>query len=111
MIGSNALLWVPANEQLTVAKYIYGIAHGLRTLTGGSIPTADQVKEMIAQFSSNADVGKWATLGTSIAALWGGVYPYFGGDTKLALQYLEALAAGLEACAAPYLQPKVVVTA
>lgn len=92
---SNTLNFAVSNaDRVEVANYIYGIAHGIRTLSGGKVPTPDELKQTVNLFTPNAS--RWVYLGTSISSVYGGIYAQVKGNPKVALDYLEAIAAGCE---------------
>jgi hypothetical protein len=87
-------------DRVGIANEIYSVAHAVRTLSGGHVPTQAEMQATIANFTPNG--AKWSNIGTAIAGVWGGVYPQVQGNPKLALQYLEAIATGAEDAAAAY---------
>lgn len=89
-------------DQTKVANYIYGVAHGLRSFASGTVPSPDEVKSTVAIFTSNTNVGQWASLGTSIQSIYAGLYSNLKGNPKLAADYLEAIAEGCENAAYPF---------
>jgi hypothetical protein len=89
-------------DQSKVAAYIYGIAHGLRSFANGIVPSPDEVKSTVSLYINNTNVGQWASLGTSIQSIYGGIYANLKGNPKLAAQYLEAIAEGCEMAAYPF---------
>lgn len=104
LVCTNTLTFaVNSEDQAEVANYIYSVAQAVRTLSGGKVPTRDELQRTINLFTPGA--GKWATLSTNIAGIYGGVFIQIKGDPKLALEYLEALAAGCEDAAQPFLKP------
>lgn len=88
-----------------VAAYVYSVAQAVRSLAGGTVPTPEQLRATIALFTKNADVGEWTILSTSIQGIYSGVFAQLQGNSKLASEYLEAIAAGAEDAAAPWVTP------
>jgi hypothetical protein len=102
LVCSNTLNFaVKDSDRALIANYIYSVAHGIRTLATGKVPSPDELKATVSLFSPGA--GKWATLGTSISSIYGGIFAQVKGNPKLVLEYLEAIAAGCEDAASPYL--------
>jgi hypothetical protein len=81
--ASLAVLKLAINDSDRVkkAEYIYGIARGVRTLAGGTVPTAQELKDTISYIYSLA------------------FDEYVKGDAKYAFQLLEQIALGLEKAA------------
>lgn len=94
---------VKQDDRPMVAAYIYAVAQGVRSLAGGTVPSPDQLRSTVALFTHNADVGQWTVLATSIQGIYTGLYAQLKGNPKLAADYLEAIAAGCEDAAAPFL--------
>jgi hypothetical protein len=102
LVCSNTLTFaVKDADRIEVANYLYSIAHGIRTLTTGQVPTPAELQATINLFSPGSGA-KWATLGTSIGAIYGGVFAQIHGEPKLCIDYLNAIAAGCEDAVAPY---------
>jgi hypothetical protein len=91
----------PADQPM-VAAYIYSVAQAVRSLAGGTVPSPDQLTATISLFTKNASVGQWVNLSVAIQQIYSGLYSNLQGDPKLAAAYLEAIAAGCEDSAAPY---------
>lgn len=94
---------VRPTDRPEVAAYIYAVAQGIRSLAGGTVPTPEQLNATIALFTHNADAGQWTILATSLQGIYSGLFSQVQGNPKLAAQYLEAIAAGAEDAAAPFL--------
>lgn len=102
LVCSNTLTFaVSDTDRAQVADYIYSIAKGIRTLSGGKVPTTGDVEHAVGLFSPG-NSKRWASLGTSIAGVYGGVFAQIKGNPKLALEYLEAIAGGCEDAAAQF---------
>jgi hypothetical protein len=94
---------VKQQDRAEVAAYIYAVAQGVRSLAGGSVPSPDQLRDTVSMFTHNASAGQWTILATSIQGIYTGLYAQLRGNPKLAADYLEAIAAGCEDAAAPFL--------
>ena len=104
IVCSNTLNFaVNEKDRTEVANYIYSVAHGVRTLTAGRVPSPEELKATIELFTP--DASRWVFLGTSISSVYGGIHSQIKGDPKLALEYLEAIASGCEDAAAAYRPP------
>lgn len=104
LVCSNTIQFaVTEPDRIETANYVYAVAHAVRSLSGGKVPTPAELTAAIRVFTPNG--GKWVTLGTNISSIYGALYPRIQGDPKLALQYLEAIAAGCEDAASSFLPP------
>lgn len=92
--GAVLSLAVSDDDRVAKANQIYGIAKAMRTLMGGAVPTPSDLAAVIEQWAP--DKVHWSNLATSISSIYGGLYAQVKGDPKLAMQVLEALAAGAE---------------
>ena len=102
LVCANTLNFAVSDaDRVEVANYLYAVAHGIRTLSGGKVPTPDELKATVSQFTAKS--GRWVSLGVSISQVYGGIFAQIKGNPKIALDYLEALAAGCEDAAEPYL--------
>jgi hypothetical protein len=98
--ASLAVLKLAVNDSDRVkkAEYIYGIARGVRTLAGGTVPTAQELKDTISLWSP--DKVHWANLADGISDIYSLAFDeYVKGDAKYAFQLLEQIALGLEKAA------------
>jgi len=90
-------------RQQAAAKYVYSVATAVRTLSGGNVPTPEELNTVIRQFTPASS--NWAFIAQAIGAVWANYYPQVKGNPKLALQYLEAIASGCETAARPFIGP------
>lgn len=110
LVCTNALLFAKTDtERTTTANYIYAVAQAIRSLSGGKVPTTDEMKAAINAFTPSGQ--KYAVLGTNLASIWGAFYPHiiYGqharSNSAVALDYLESIAAGCEDASASVLLP------
>lgn len=95
---------VKESERKEVAAQVYAIASGIRSLSGGTAPTVDQVKGAILAFGS--DQTRYAPLSRAVGGLYADFYKSnVSGDTATALRVLESIASGIEAGAASIENP------
>lgn len=95
LVCSSVLnLAVSDSDRVEKANYIYAVAKAVNSLAGGQVPTKDQLESTIKLWAP--DKAHWASLANSIASVYGGVYSQVKGNPKLALEVLEAIAAGCE---------------
>lgn len=105
MLCANTLMLAVSDaERANAANYLYSVAAAVRSLSGGKVPTADELSAAIKLFTPNGS--KWVLLATNLTSIWGAIYPKLQGNSKLALQYLEAIASGAEDAARPFLGPQ-----
>jgi hypothetical protein len=103
LVCSSTLTFaVNPSDQAQVANYIYSIANGVETLTTGKVPTPAELQATINMFSPGSG-SKWVTLGTSIGSIYGGIYSQINGNGKLAIDYLNAIAAGCDDAAVAFI--------
>lgn len=101
LVCSNTLAFAVSDaDRVATANYIYAVAHGVRTLSGGKVPTPAELKQTVDLFSP--DAGKYVQLASGLQIIYGGLYSRITGNPKLALAYLEAIAAGCEEAAAAW---------
>lgn len=99
---SNTIMFgVAEADRIEAAQYVFAVARAIRSLAGGNVPTAAELKAAIHAFTP-AD-GKWTILATNIASIYAAIYPRIQGNGALALEYLEAVAAGCEDAASAFL--------
>jgi len=97
-------------ERQEVANYMYAIAHGIRSLSGGKVPSVEEIQSTIIVFGGKKS--QFASLAKVVSGFYEGYYAKVKGDPKLALQVLESLARGCENAATSILddvQPQVEV--
>lgn len=105
LLCANTLrLALTPEDRVQTANYIYATAHAVRTLSGGNVPTPAEFEAAIRVFTPNAS--KWTELANNLAAIYGALYPRIKGNSKVALDYLEAVAAGCEDAALSFMPPK-----
>lgn len=92
-----------AAEQREVADSMYAVAHGVRSLMNGTVPSTTELRATITQFAPSA--AHWADLSTSLGSIYSGFYGKIDGDPKLAMQVLEAIARGCELAASQIIDP------
>lgn len=86
-----------ADQRKALSAQMYAVAVAVRSLSGGSAPTPEQVGAAVASFT-----GKNVALDgvvKAVGSIWRAYFPSIQGDPKLALQILEAIAQGAEQCA------------
>jgi len=94
---------VSDSDRVIKAKSLYGMAAGLRSLSGGTVPTAEELKNTLNSFAiSDGEV--YANMAQSISNLYAKEFSKIQGDPKAALDVIEALAEGIEQGAAPFLK-------
>lgn len=101
--GAVMQLAVSPDDRVQKANMIAAIAHAVRSLSTGTVPTVQEVKDVITLWAP--DKAHWADLSTSIGSVYAGVYNNIKGDPKVALQVLEKIAEGCEDASVPYLKP------
>lgn len=104
LVCQNAINYaVNTDDQVETANYIFAVAHAVRTLSGGKVPTPAELKAAIDVFTPNGQ--KWVNLAMNISSIYGAFYPQIVGNSALALEYLEAVAAGCEDAASSFIRP------
>jgi len=86
------------SERTEVANQMYAIAVGVRSLSGGAVPTTEQLQAAIISFGGSRS--RYASLAQSVAGLYSSYFQSVKGDPKLVLDVLEQLARGCENAAA-----------
>jgi hypothetical protein len=104
LVCSNTITFAASDaDRVETANYVYAVAHAVRTLSGGKVPTPAELRAAIQVFTPKAD--KWVQLQSGISIIYGGLYSKLNGNPRLAAQYLEAIAAGCEDAASSFLPP------
>ncbi len=90
------------DERVSVAKQINSVSDAINQLASGTVPSADDLKNVIAQFSS-ADP-KWVNFSNSIRDIYVINFNKLNGDSKLAVDILKNIAAGCKDASASYVK-------
>lgn len=93
---------VDDGDRVEKAKWIAGIAGGVRTLMTGEIVTPAQVENVVNLWTPEKP--HWAKLVTDIGRVYAAVYPQINGDVRLTMEVLGAVAAGAEDASLEYLK-------
>lgn len=97
----------PGAARQHIAAEAYTIAGALRSLSAGQALSVDQLTQGLRQFGGpNADP-QYVALATLVGGVYATIYPDLSksANAQATLNYLNALATGVEAGAAPYLPP------
>ena len=106
---TGVMLAIKPASRAQTASYISSACVGMRTLTGDTVPTAAQLKAVIAQFTTpkgataNPDAAIYQSLATSVVNLYSSVLPQLQGNAALAVQVIDNIASGCEDAVAPFL--------
>jgi len=101
--SSTLTLAVKPDDRTKIANYIYSIAHVVRSLTTGQVPTPTELQNAVNVIKPGVNDQQWAVLAQSIGAIYGGVFVQIKGDPKLVIDYLNAIAYGCEDAATAFL--------
>jgi hypothetical protein len=93
---------VDGADRVEKAKWIAGIAGGVRTLMTGEMVTPAQVEKVVNLWTPEKP--HWTNLVTDIGRVYAAVYPQISGDARLTLEVLGAVAAGAEDASLEYLR-------
>jgi len=105
LVCSNTITFaVNAADRVETANYVYSVAHAVRTLAGGKVPTPAELRAAIQVFTPNG-ANKWVQLQSGLSIVYGGLYSKLNGNPKIAAEYLEAIAAGCEDAASTWIAP------
>jgi hypothetical protein len=95
------------NPSEKTLNYVYSVASAIRSLSGGeAAPTVAELNQALKAWTGGQDTSLFSSIGLAISALYASYYPQIEGNPKLALQVLEAIAAGVENGAIAYQTPK-----
>lgn len=89
----------PPARQQAVRDQAYAVAVGIRSFEGGRVPTPEEVRAMIAQFTSKSE--EWAELGNIVVTGLTIALSHANGNTQTAFIWLEAGAKAVERGACP----------
>ena len=94
-----AIQFAPAAKKAQITNYLWSIGKGGYTLTGGNVPTPEELRAMVITFGGGED---WTIeLATNLANIWRTAYPAFHGNAHLALEYMNAFFGGCADAARP----------
>lgn len=97
---------VSDSDKVVKAKCMYGIAVGVRSLSGGTLPTPEELNTTLQSFAIN-DGQQWVGLAKSLQDLYAEQYAKLTNSddrVQAGLIVLEAIASGIEDAAATYLK-------
>lgn len=94
------VLAVNSKDRADKAAVIYAISDVIQALALGAIVTPEQFEEVLGD--SLPDKEHWASFAVSISSVYSSVYYRVGGDAKVSLEALAAIARGLKTAVAPY---------
>lgn len=89
-------------DRADVARDLYAAASVFNQFSAGHIPTPEELRAAI-QLVTPTHADEWITLTTNICGIWAAIYPSITGNSTLALQYLQAIAAGCQDTASSFL--------
>lgn len=103
LICSNVINFAVAPaDRADVARDLYAAASVFNQFSAGHIPTAAELQSAI-KLVTPAHAEEWTVLTTNICGIWSAIYPSVQGNSKLALDYLQAIAAGCQDSAGAFL--------
>jgi hypothetical protein len=86
-----------SSTRVRLANEMYAAANAIYSLSGGTFPTPAQFQSSILAFGGSQADANYAQFSTGIAGLYAAYYPkLMTGDTKTAIDLLNALAGGIE---------------
>lgn len=94
-------LAVSDKDRADVAGDVFTIAGVIQALSGGGVVTPEQMRAAIGVATPKSS--EFILLATTLQGIYAGVYPQIKGDPALALQVLNALAAGADDAAAVFI--------
>lgn len=95
------VLAINQNDRAAKAAIIYTISDIVQALASGVSPTPDQFEKVLGE--SLPDKEHWSAFAVSIASVYSSVYYRVGGDAKVTLDTLAAIARGLKKAVKPYI--------
>lgn len=102
-IAASAVFVLAVNDKdrANKAAVIYTVADVVQALALGAVVTPEQFENVLG--GSLPDKDHWASFAVSVSSVYSSVYYRVGGDAKVSLQALAAIAKGLKTAVAPYL--------
>ncbi|MFZ4599980.1 MAG: hypothetical protein ACOYNN_15155 [Terrimicrobiaceae bacterium] len=92
---------VSDSDRVEKAKMIHDVAAVVRSLTGGSVPTVQQLDEAISNFLPEKT--HWTNFADSLSDVYQNLFRQINGDPALALKVLNAIADGCVSATQTYL--------
>lgn len=88
-------------DRREVADQMYAIAAGVRSLSGGEIPSPEAVNHAITSFGGSKS--RYADLAQAVSGIYATYFKKLDGNAQEAFEVLEAIARGCEEAAAQIL--------
>jgi len=92
---------VSGQDRVKKAQTVYNVADVVEALSKGLALTPEQFEVLLGEGVPRKE--QWASFAVSISSVYASVYYRVGGNTKVALDTLAAIASGLKKSAKPYL--------
>lgn len=89
-------------DRADIARDLYAAASVFNQFSAGHVPTPAELQAAIQLVTPN-HADEWITLTTNICGIWSAIYPSIQGNGALAMQYLQAIAAGCQDAASSFL--------
>ena len=93
---------VSPEDRVTKAKMIHDVANVIRSLSGGSVPSADDLDEAVANFLPEKT--HWTNFAASLSDVYRDLYGKIQDDPALALKVLNAIADGCVSSTSSYVR-------
>lgn len=93
---------VSPEDRVTKAKMIHDVANVIRSLSSGSVPSADDLDEAVANFLPEKT--HWTNFAASLSDVYRDLYNQIGNDPALALKVLNAIADGCVSATSSYIK-------
>ena len=87
-------LALDGQDRIDKANMVYAVAHAVRSLSGGTVPTPSELSDVIDLWMP--DKSHWSKLSTTISGVYSGAFSKLQGNPLLAVQILEQIALGCE---------------
>lgn len=87
-------LALDGQDRIDKANMVYAVAHAVRSLSGGKVPTPSELADVIDLWMP--DKSHWSKLSTTISGVYSGAFSKLQGNPLLAVQILEQIALGCE---------------
>jgi hypothetical protein len=86
-----------SSTRMQLANEMYSAASAVYSLSGGTFPTTAQFQASIVAFGGSQTDASYADFATAISSLYAAYYPKLAaGDSKTAIDLLNAIAGGIE---------------